>query len=266
MKRFTEIRTQSRIFKLSAIFIFFLSLPLLADAQPMVPQKKGLYAVLETDKGALVLELYPDAAPKTVDNFVYLINKKYFDGVAFHRVIPGFMAQSGDPSGTGRGSPGYTFEDEINADALGLNTKKVSEAPEYTGFVQQMTNRAVVERLGIKTEADWKKRQDEVQAEFRRISVKIMAMSVKSMLEMAGYRFTPKLPSKYPEKGSLAMANSGPDTNGSQFFINQVRTPHLTGLHTVFGQLISDFSVLETIIQSGNGNTKIVRATVVTRK
>ncbi len=236
------------------------------EAASSVPARKGTFAVLETDRGILVIELFPAAAPKTVDNFIYLVNKKYYDGVVFHRVIPDFMAQTGDPTGTGRGSPGYTFNDEINAEALGLHNKKVSEAPEYNGFVQQLANRAVVERLGIKNEIEWRKRQAEVEAEFRRISGRLLNMTVKEMLEMAGYRFTPKLPSRYPDRFAVAMANSGPDTNGSQFFINQVRTPHLAGIHTVFGQLISDPTVLNEIIQAGNGKTKIVRASVVVKK
>jgi cyclophilin family peptidyl-prolyl cis-trans isomerase len=125
-------------------------------------------ATLQTNLGAIELELFPDDAPKTVDNFVKLARDGFYDGVIFHRVIPDFMIQGGDPTGTGRGGPGYTFEDEFN-------------------------DRKVI-------------------------------------------------------RGALAMANAGPNTNGSQFFIVTAEaTPWLDGKHTVFGQVTSGMDVVDEI-------------------
>src|SRR5438552_11983406 len=125
-------------------------------------------AIIQTNHGAIQLELYPDDAPKTVDNFVKLANDGFYDSVIFHRVIPDFMIQGGDPTGTGSGGPGYTFEDEFN-------DRKV-------------------------------------------------------------------------ERGALAMANAGPNTNGSQFFIVTTEAaPWLDGKHTVFGRVTDGMEVVNTI-------------------
>jgi cyclophilin family peptidyl-prolyl cis-trans isomerase len=125
-------------------------------------------ATLHTNHGAIEVELFDDDAPKTVDNFTKLARDGFYDGVTFHRVIPDLMIQGGDPTGTGMGGPGYTFEDEFN-------------------------DHKVV-------------------------------------------------------RGALAMANAGPNTNGSQFFVVTAEaTPWLDGKHTVFGQVTSGMDVVDTI-------------------
>jgi cyclophilin family peptidyl-prolyl cis-trans isomerase len=127
-------------------------------------------ATLHTSEGKIELELYPDAAPKTVENFETLSRDGFYDGVIFHRVIPDFMIQGGDPTGTGMGGPGYEFEDEINDHRV--------------------------------------------------------------------------------ERGALAMANAGPGTNGSQFFIVTAEaTPWLDGKHTVFGRVTAGMDVVDRISQ-----------------
>jgi cyclophilin family peptidyl-prolyl cis-trans isomerase len=127
-------------------------------------------ASLHTSEGKIELELYPDAAPKTVENFETLSRDGFYDGVIFHRVIPDFMIQGGDPTGTGMGGPGYEFEDEINDHRV--------------------------------------------------------------------------------ERGALAMANAGPGTNGSQFFIVTAEaTPWLDGKHTVFGRVTAGMDVVDRISQ-----------------
>ena len=125
-------------------------------------------ATLHTNHGVIELELYPEAAPKTVENFVKLAGEGFYDGVIFHRVIPDFMIQGGDPTGTGMGGPGYQFEDEFNDHKV--------------------------------------------------------------------------------ERGALAMANAGPNTNGSQFFIVTAdAAPWLDGKHTVFGRVTSGMDVVDEI-------------------
>ena len=134
-----------------------------------------------TTKGDVNINLLPDKSPVTVANFVNLAKKGYYDGLKFHRVIDNFMAQGGDPTGTGAGGPGYRFEDEVNN---GLNFSKA---------------------------------------------------------------------------GKLAMANAGPGTNGSQFFITTVPTEWLNGNHTIFGEVVSDAD-LAVVKKLSNGDvmTKVV--------
>ncbi len=136
-----------------------------------IDTSKEYIATIETEKGDLVLELFASDAPNTVNNFVFLAREGFYDGTTFHRVIPGFMAQGGDPTGTGSGGPGYVFADEF------------SQRSHVTG--------------------------------------------------------------------ALSMANAGPNTNGSQFFITYAPQPHLDGKHSVFGQLIEGMDVLESI-ESGD--------------
>ena len=125
-------------------------------------------ATMQTNHGSIRIELFDDDAPKTVDNFTKLAKKGFYDGVIFHRVIPDFMIQGGDPTGTGSGGPGYQFEDEFNENLI--------------------------------------------------------------------------------ERGALAMANAGPNTNGSQFFIVTADAcPWLDGKHTVFGRVISGMEVVDAI-------------------
>jgi cyclophilin family peptidyl-prolyl cis-trans isomerase len=131
-------------------------------------------ATMQTNQGAIEIELFDEDAPKTVENFKKLANDGFYNGVIFHRVIPDFMIQGGDPTGTGTGGPGYTFEDEFN------------------------------DRKAV--------------------------------------------------RGALAMANAGPNTNGSQFFIVTAEaTPWLDGKHTVFGQVTSGMEVVDTIEQTETG-------------
>jgi len=135
----------------------------------IIDTKKKYAATIATEKGDMVIELFADKTPKTVNNFVFLAREGYYDNTIFHRVISDFMAQGGDPTGTGRGGPGYRFNDE----------------------------------------------------------------------------FHPSL--RHSKPGILSMANAGPGTNGSQFFITHVPTPHLDNKHTVFGQITSGMDVLLSI-------------------
>jgi cyclophilin family peptidyl-prolyl cis-trans isomerase len=141
-------------------------------------------ATLQTSHGPIELELFDGEAPKTVDNFRKLAVDGFYDGVIFHRVIPDFMIQGGDPTGTGTGGPGYTFEDEFNAHPV--------------------------------------------------------------------------------VRGALAMANAGPNTNGSQFFIVTADAcPWLDGKHTVFGQVTGGMDVVDTISQLETGAADRPREDVV---
>ncbi len=134
-----------------------------------IDPKKKYKARMETDNGTMVIQLFADKAPKTVNNFVFLAREGFYDGLIFHRVINDFMVQGGDPTGTGSGGPGYRFADEFNSSL------------------------------------------------------------------------------KHDKPGVLSMANAGPGTNGSQFFITHVPTPWLDNKHSIFGQVMEGMDVLMSI-------------------
>jgi len=148
--------------------------------QMQIDSDMNYTATMETARGRIELELYARYAPHTVNNFVFLAGEGFYDGVTFHRVISNFMIQGGDPTGTGRGGPGYHFEDEIEGNPL-----------EH-------------------------------------------------------------------EQCVISMANAGPNTNGSQFFITHSPQPHLNGKHTVFGKVVSGQSVVDSIRQGD----QIVKVTI----
>jgi peptidyl-prolyl cis-trans isomerase B (cyclophilin B) len=136
-----------------------------------IDTNKSYTATFDTSRGRIVYELYSKDAPATVNNFVFLAREGFYNGTKFHRVIADFMIQGGDPTGTGRGGPGYKFEDEVKEN-----------------------------------------------------------------------------PRKH-QVGSLSMANAGPNTNGSQFFITHIATDWLNGKHTVFGQVTSGQDVVNAVQQ-----------------
>ena len=142
--------------------------------QMVIDPAKTYTATMHTDKGDVELELYASDVPKTVNNFVFLAREGFYDGVKFHRVIPGFMAQGGDPTGSGSGGPGYKFADE-------------------------------------------------------------------------------RASNKHQE-GTLSMANAGPNTNGSQFFITYAPQPHLDGKHTVFGRVTSGMDAVRALTTNRPGD------------
>jgi peptidyl-prolyl cis-trans isomerase B (cyclophilin B) len=136
-----------------------------------IDSKKNYLARIATARGEIVLQLFPEHAPQTVNNFVFLAKENFYDGLLFHRVIANFMIQGGDPTGSGSGGPGYRFADETGSNPLKHET------------------------------------------------------------------------------GAISMANAGPNTNGSQFFITHAPQPHLNGRHTVFGKVLRGQAVVDAIQQ-----------------
>lgn len=178
---------------------------------------KGKHVVtMKTTKGDVTMELDADAAPKTVTNFVLLAKAGYYNDMLFHRVIPSFMVQAGDPLGNGTGGEsiyGPTFMDEINADSYKLNTTKVKDI-----------------------------------APGQELPAEIADLTVKELYEKQGYVYDSKLKSLPMKRGAIAMANRGPATNGSQFFIIQgAETPWLDGKHTVFGKVTKGMDIVDSI-------------------
>ncbi len=219
--------------------------------EPMMNTKNPLIQ-MDTSMGKIVLEIYQDSAPLTAKNFLQLAmgEKKYVDpntgkntkgpyynGVIFHRIINSFMAQGGDIKGDGTGGPGYTIKDEINADALGLNKGIAGDSTLYQRDIQMLAYRT----LNINSREDLVKQQKKVDSLISQLS----KLTSKELLTRLGYEFDDKLPSQSMKKYTVAMANAGPNTNGSQFFINFVDNLFLNGKHTVFGKVLKGRSVVE---------------------
>jgi len=179
--------------------------------------------VLKTSLGDITLELDADAAPKTVTNFITLAKTGYYNDLTFHRVIPDFMLQGGDPTGNGTGGQsifGDNFEDEISADSYGLHKQKLSDLAEDQPLPSELED-----------------------------------ATMKDYLKLQGFVYNDELKSLPMKKGALAMANRGPNTNGSQFFIIQREggTPWLEGKHTVFGKVTDGLDVVDAIVQVETG-------------
>ncbi len=237
----------------------------LMAAEPNQPASDP-QCLIKTNMGDIVVRLYAKEAPKTVENFLGLaegtkvfidpvtehkVRKAYYNGLTFHRVIKGFMIQGGCPKGTGEGNPGYQFEDEINANALGLDKMKALPEPGrphpwLAVRSQEDFNNTVLRPLframGITSD-------EELQARQQEVNERVNALTLKDVYVNMGYKYNDTLKSHPPKRGSLAMANSGPNTNGSQFFINLADTPWLTGKHTVFGEVIKGMDVVDRIAE-----------------
>jgi peptidyl-prolyl cis-trans isomerase A (cyclophilin A) len=244
--------------------VFVLFCALAAAGNSTYADQKNPVCIIKTNMGNIHVELLADEAPETVKNFIDLaegkksfkdvktgkmVKRPFYDNLIFHRVIKDFMIQGGCPKGNGTGDPGYAFKDEMNAVSLGLDQIKVMQPkgkvhPYLMVRSQQDYNRVVLQPLfremNITSKEELEKRKAEVQA-------KIDRLTLKDCYEYMGYQYSDTLESSKPNRGVLAMANSGPNTNGSQFFINMVDTPWLTGKHTVFGRVDKGMKVVDKI-------------------
>jgi peptidyl-prolyl cis-trans isomerase A (cyclophilin A) len=233
----------------------------LKDVKEKMRKESNPIAVIETSMGTITVELYRHAAPNTVANFISLARgekeftdadgkpakRPYYDGLIFHRVIPNFMIQGGDIKGNGTGGPGYQFADEINAKALGLDKIKVSSSPMAMQEVQQVARNEVYRKLNIKNQADLNAKMKQAEALFAAEQAKWKEKSLEELYTARGITFTPNLESESNTRGAVSMANAGPNTNGSQFFINVVDNTYLDGKHTVFGRVLAGLDVAEKI-------------------
>jgi len=239
-------------------------------------EKKNFMCIIQTNMGNIEVELFQKNAPKTVANFMSLAEgtkeftesktgkkakKPFYDGLIFHRVIKDFMLQGGCPQGNGRGGPGFSFADEIDAVALGLDKLKAVDPkkgphPFLMIRTKEDYHRIIVspifQSLGITSQEELDKRKEEVADSLK-------SLTLKQAYENMGYSYSDKGSPHPPVRGSLAMANSGPNTNGSQFFINLVDTNWLTGKHTVFGKVIKGMDIVDKIgaVKVGTGSKPV---------
>lgn len=176
-------------------------------------------AIIKTEFGNITVDLFEKDTPVTVNNFVYLAKDKFYDGLTFHRVVKNFVIQGGDPKGDGTGGPGYKFEDEIDADALGLSSVKVGDEP----YLRSIYPTSTINQF--------------------------KDLSLKQFYETLGYSYTTGFGTNKFAPYVLAMANSGPNTNGSQFFITtrSFSGDYLNGKHTIFGRVTQGFEVVDSI-------------------
>jgi peptidyl-prolyl cis-trans isomerase B (cyclophilin B) len=181
--------------------------------EEVIDEDATYVATLDTTCGQIVLELDPQGAPVATNNFVFLAEDGYYDGVPFHRVVPDFVIQGGDPTGTGGGGPGYQFEDE-------LETAEETYEQVRAGLLGQL-------------EAEGEDVDEEM------------------------------VPGGYP-RGVLAMANAGPDTNGSQFFITLGEPTGLEPAYTIFGEVIEGMDVAERI-SAGPAEQQMAQEPVIIR-
>ncbi|MDG1855602.1 MAG: peptidylprolyl isomerase [Verrucomicrobiota bacterium] len=254
---------QKGIATMATVTLFTSSSFMTSQAAEKTTSTQQPVAIVTTSEGSVRLELWPDAAPETVKNFIDLaegrkafkdaksgeeVTKPFYDGLTFHRVIKDFMIQGGCPLGTGTAGPGYQFKDEVNAVGLGLSElKAIKEGQTHPWLLvrsqedfQRLVLGPALQKMGIKSEEEFKAKMEEIQKT-------VNAMSLQDVYTNQGYVFEKDLTPKKPLRGVIAMANSGPNTNGSQFFINVADTPHLTGKHTVFGKVIEGMDVVDKI-------------------
>ena len=264
----------------STFFVTLLCLVFIGTAHGIVQEdKNNPVCIIKTSMGDIFVELFAKEAPDAVKNFIALaegekeytnpvknskVKNHFYDNLIFHRVIKNFMIQGGCPLGNGTSGPGYTFKDEINAKSLGLDKIKVLQPnggvhPYLLVRSQQDFSRVVVipltRKMGIKSQQELQNRQQEIQQ-------KISRLTLKECYENLGYEYNDELKSHFPKRGVIAMANSGPNTNGSQFFINLVDTPWLMGKHTVFGRVIKGMEVVDKIGEVAVDNRSIPKTEV----
>lgn len=188
------------------------------------------YAVIKTNYGDFKIDLFEESAPVTVNNFVFLAQEKFYDGLTFHRVVKDFVIQGGDPKGNGTGGPGYSFKDEINPNSLGLDNILVKQATFLSGLYSTWNASTMAYSPNSLREHG-----NDTLADFYE--------------DVVGYDYDYRLKSVPFAPGVMAMANSGPATNGSQFFIavSGSDTSQLNGRHTVFGKVIDGMNVVDEI-------------------
>jgi peptidyl-prolyl cis-trans isomerase A (cyclophilin A) len=252
---------------ISFFFGLVLANSVLADQisarQAMENPSNPLFTIA-TSQGEIFIELFAGETPNNVANFIALaegeielfdestnttFKPKYYDGMSFHRVIPGFVIQTGSPSYNSLGGPEELLQDEINADFLGLDEVLVLNRD---GNFHEILNiggkndfdaiilQPLYAEMNIESRADLETRQYEVLD-------RLNSMTLKEVYENLGYRYLDNIQSHRVSRGAIALANSGPDQNGPEFFISLIDADYLTGKHTVIGQVVEGMNIADRI-------------------
>jgi len=224
--------------------------------------------VINTAQGDIYVELYQQEAPRNVVNFLALVNgdleitdpvngqafsPQYYDGMRFHRVIPGLLIQTGSPRHSVFGDPQQTLADEINARSLGLDRMPLVLDDGSFNPVLPVSNRAELEevvlvplyrRMNLESNNDIVAREHD-------ISDRLQSLTVMQVYENLGYRYTEQFPTRPIGPGTVALANTGPNTNGAEFFINVSNDSlWLNGRYTVIGHVVEGMNVVDQINQT----------------
>lgn len=219
---------------------------------------------ISTSKGDLYIELYPSDAPLNVAHFLglaageidftdqntgTLYRPRYYDGMTFHRVIPEFIIQAGSPFLNPLGAPEGLLKDEINATALGLDSATVLLPNASVNPLLNITSAAdfstlvlfpLYQSMGIETPEHVFSRQQE-------IADRLHSMSIKQLYQLQGYSYSEQLGGRPIERGTLALANQGPNTNSSEFFLSLGNSAHLQGKYTAIGNVVEGLEVMDAI-------------------
>ncbi len=257
----------SILFRFIAILLALATVGIHADvlsAKRVMENIQNPLLQVNTSKGAIFIELLPQEAPNNVANFIALAEGEveildtntetvfqphYFDGMRFHRVVPGFLIQAGSPLHNLLGAPQQILTDEINAEALGLANQIALHADGSFNILLNIGNKLdfqneilkpLYNEMNIKTESELRDRQYEVLE-------KLNGLSVKEVYEYQGFHYTTNHPTRAISRGTVALANQGPNTNGSEFFISLNDAPWLTGRNTVIGRVIEGMETVDAI-------------------
>jgi cyclophilin family peptidyl-prolyl cis-trans isomerase len=235
---------------------------------------------ISTSRGNVFVELYPEEAPENVGRFLDLaegeiefvdantgtiFTPKYYDGMSFHRVIPGLLIQAGSPTYNALGAPSDLLNDEINANSLALNTKNIFLPDSTTNPILNITNsdqfakqvlQPLYKSMGIETAED-------LLGQEEKIATKLRSMTVKELYQLQGYTYSEANLSRPIELGVLALANTGPNSNGPEFFISMANSEHLSGKYTAIGSVIEGMGVVSDIGSQAINPYKATRASTV---
>lgn len=265
------------------LFLYSIGGQLLADSSSaLLAMENPANPLLQisTSRGNVFVELYPEEAPENVGRFLGLatgdielvdentgsiFKPRYYNGMSFHRVIPGLLIQAGSPSYNPLGAPSDLLKDEINANSLGLNTESILLPDSSTNPILNITNsdefakqvlQPLYKEMRIETSEDLLEQEE-------KIATRLRTMTIKELYQLQGYTYSEANFSRPIQLGVLALANTGPNSNGPEFFISMANSEHLTGKYTAIGSVIEGMDVVGEIASLAISPVKATRASTV---
>lgn len=253
----------------TALALFGLAIPLLAQADSYsataaMEDRSNPLLHFETSRGDIFIELFPREAPQNVANVLaltigekeimdpasgFVFRPNYYDGMRFHRVIPDFIIQTGASVNHPLGAPGELLRDEINANSLGLDRQMVLLSNGGTNPMLDINDRAEFEEQVLTPLlADMQiQSAEQLAAQQDRIFQRLQTLSIKALYELQGYRYQTATQTRAVTRGTVVLANSGPDSNSAEFFIALTDSPSLTGKYTVIGRVTEGMEIADAI-------------------